>query len=313
MAPLVYLELSIARFSYIQALLTSMVLRMHDDGGVITAYSSFINIIESVFSYNTAKVLGGVIHAIDTSINIRETTFDHNRAGNFGGTLHLSHSTVDILDSDFTNSRASDGGVLHTRSTRTRISEGSNFNCNIADSHGGVILIIGGSLEDSGSTFANNSAQGGGVMNLSVCDVTLMESTLDTNIARKGGAILAYSSTLHLIYITSSNNKATINGGVVNVADTQLNIHWCYFTGNTAKFGAIINAFYSSVYTSTSHFSDNNALNGVLETTRCNVELHSLTITNNSAKFTGLYTYQSTVNFTGSTAIKKQCRITVHI
>ena len=277
---------------------------MCEAGGVITAHSSFIHITGSTFSYNIAKVKGGAIQAIDTSINIRESIFNNNRAENLGGTVHLSGGTIEIINSDFTNSRARDGGVLYGRLTRLQVSEGSNFNCNIADSHGGVLVIIDSSLEDNGSTFVNNSAQeGGGVMDLTGCHVTLTESTLDANTAEKGGAIYAYSSTLNLIHITLSNNRATLIGGVADVTDSQLNIHWCYFTGNTANSGAIINVYHSSANISVSYFSENSALNGVLETTHCNVQLHSLTITNNSALFSLMYIYQGTTCFTGLTAI----------
>lgn len=293
-----WIKLHFSSFSFNGAVL--------NDGGIITAFSSFLQIIQCKLTDNFAQVRGGVIHTIDTGISVRESIFNNNRAGNLGGALHLIGSSIEILDSDFTNSRAIDGGVVYAISSTIWISEGCNFNSSRADSYGGVALIIDGSLDINGSTFANNSAEeDGGVLDLSLgCDVTVSESTFENSVAQKGGVIHAHSGTLYLINATLSNNRATMNGGVLEVTDLMLNVYRCSFKGNIASLGAIVDVFYHSANISASNFSKNSAQNGVLQTTHCNVELYNVTVTENSALFAGMYIFQSIAHFTGLTIIE---------
>ena len=279
---------------------------LNNDGGIIAAYNSTLQITECMFTNNSAQVRGGVIHAIDTSIHISKSTFNNNIAGNLGGTLHLSCSHVEILDSDFTNSRARDGGVVYSRRTSMWIGKGSSFNSNRADSHGGVALVIGGSLVVNNSTFVNNTAEeNGGVMDLSSrCNATITQSILDKSVAEKGVAIHAHDGTLNMIDVTLSSNKARMSGGILEVTDLLLTVYRCSFIRNTANSGAIVQVFYISANISTSHFSENSAQNGVLETAHCTVELHNLTVIKNAALFAGMYIFQSIAHFTGQTVIE---------
>ena len=276
---------------------------LFNDGGVIAAFNSFLQITECIFSDNFAQIRGGVIHTIDTDIYIRESTFNNNRAGNLGGTLYLIGSSIAVLESNFTNHSAREGGTVYAINSRIRISEGCNFNSNRAESYGVVALITDSSLDINGSTFANNSAEeDGGVLGLSLgCNVTISQSTFENSVAKKGGVIHTYSGTLNA---TLLKNRATINGGDLEVTDLVLNVYRCSFKGNVANSGAVVDIFYCSANIDASSFSENSARYGVLETTHCNVELHNLTVRENLALFAGIYIFQSIAHFTGLTIIE---------
>ena len=278
---------------------------LNDDGGVITTYNSTLQITECAFTNNSAQFSGGVIYAIDTLIYIRESTFNNNTAGNLGGAFYLQHSHVNTLDSNFTNCRAYEGGVVYARSSTIWISEGSNFNSNMAD-YGGVGFVFGASLDINTSTFTNNTAQkNGGVMDLSSgCNAILRKSIFVNSVAEIGGAIHAHGGTLYLINVTLSRNRATMKGGILEVTQLQLNVHWCSFIGNIANLGAIVQVFYHSANISVSNFSENSAQYGVLEITDATVELHHLTVKKNSASIAGIHLFQSIAHFTGRSIIE---------
>ena len=95
-----------------------------------------------------------------------------------------------------------------------------------------------------------------------------------------------------------------MNGGVVELIDLVLNVYRCSFKGNIANSGAIVDIFYHSANINASSFSKNSARYGILETTHCNMEVHNVTVTENSALFAGMYIFQTIAHFTGLTAIE---------
>ena len=115
-----------------------------------------------------------------------------------------------------------------------------------------------------------------GVLDLSSeCNASLVNSTLEKRADKKGGAIHAHSGTFNLTDVTLVNNKATTNGGVIEVTDVTLSVHLSLLVGNSANLGAIMDAFCRSANISATNFSNNSAQNDILEITHCNMELHN--------------------------------------
>ena len=61
----------------------------------------------------------------------------------------------------------------------------------------------------------------------SACNATLVNSTLEKSADKKGGTIHAHGGTLNLTDVTLVNNKATMNGGVIEVMDMTFTVYQC--------------------------------------------------------------------------------------
>ena len=112
-------------------------------------YNHFsVNLTNSIFTYNTASGQtigpgGGVACIRNASINIINSTFKHNFAKLHAGVFYIdeSHTTVD--GSLFVNNSAAlDGGVFYTYIYASDyIIRRSQFSENMAGDDGGVMLI----------------------------------------------------------------------------------------------------------------------------------------------------------------------------
>ena len=144
----------------------------NNGGGVICIRNASVLLLENTFSHNSAAGDAGVIQADESDVIIERSIFSNNRAGGNGGVLHTYFypTTYTITDCIFINNRVGgDGGVMYIGRalSHVTINQGT-FGFNYATNRGGVISIIGSTLEMNGSSIFGNSAELGDV--ISACN-----------------------------------------------------------------------------------------------------------------------------------------------
>lgn len=163
---------------------------------------------------------------------------------------------------------------------------------------GGAILMFGGTLTISESTFSNNTADYGGAIDGQNTTMSIMDSTFNANIAAVNGGAIRNSSFGDLTVIGSSftaNQATSGNAGAIDNqgSASQLTVVNSEFDGNTAtngEGGAIRNFNASTATISSSTFTSNSANSGGAITNRgsgATLNLFSSFITGNSAGFSG--------------------------
>ena len=151
-------------------------------GGVICVRNASVLILDNNFSHNSAAGDGGVIQADESEIAIERSIFRNNRAGGNGGVLHTYFypTTYSIIDSFFINNRAGgDGGAMYVgRAGSHVITSQGIFGFNMARNRGGVIAIIGSTLEMNRASIFGNTAELGEVVSACNSNVTVFNLDL---------------------------------------------------------------------------------------------------------------------------------------
>lgn len=151
---------------------------------------------------------GGAIYN-DGTLDVVNSKFIDNKTGVHGnGGAIFSQGALNITNSEFASNQGSNGGAL-------RLVTG-----------GAVASITGSSFHDN-KTFNPDYGYGGAIFMADGANVTIGNSSLNTNQARFGGAIYASTSALQT-QLTIENNT-TLNGNSITA------------TGYTAEGGAIYN------------------------------------------------------------------------
>ena len=265
-------------------------------GGVMKTFgnSSFYNIINSIFTYNSAADYGGVMYTDgSSSFNISNSSFTKNSAAGRGGVMSTDSSSFYISNSSFTNNRADRfGGVVHTDGSSSFNISNSSFTKNSAATEGGVMYIKGSSLFDiCNSSFTNNSADNlGGVMYIDSIYMTPSDG----------------SSSFKISNSSFSKNSAAGRGGVMYIeGSSSFDISNSIFTNNNAAFGGgVMRTFYcnSSFNISNSIFTNNRAVvsGGVMYTDdgSPSFDIRNSSFTSNSADDGGVMsTYYGSSSF----------------
>ena len=233
-------------------------------GPVFYFYNSYdynVDIRNSTFRDNHASTSasttdGGVMYFGSTtraSVKIKDSTFENNNAGSYGGVIAFyGQASLEIDNSTFVDnyakapasSKVYGGGIVYFASTAT--------------------------LKINNSTFRNNRAENGagGVACFysTVNDVTISNSTFDSNYAS-----YTYSSNIY-----SNQNVNNGNGGVlyfstggdntiVRISGSSFNNSYATFSGSSSTYNANNHAFggvayfngIAHVYVKNSTFTDN--------------------------------------------------------
>ena len=152
----------------------------------------------------------------------------HNGVGDgvgdpMGGAISASGGTMSITSSEFTDNRAAKGGAIYTSGILTIVAaafSGNKATVTASGHGGGAIVINGGTLSVTLSTFSNNQASGssgtafgGAIASISGGTVTITTTKFSGNRASGihgggGGAIYCGGGTLKLTNTTLSNNQA---------------------------------------------------------------------------------------------------------
>ena len=150
-------------------------------GGVMCIRNASISVLDSTFSHNRATGNAGVFSVDDSDFTIRRATFDNNTVGANGGVIatEFFRTTFTISQASFTNNRASEsGGVMYVgrKGSQVKVSR-SAIDSNYA-TRGGVIAILGSSLEITRTNIFDNTADKGEDISACNSDVTVSEQLL---------------------------------------------------------------------------------------------------------------------------------------
>ena len=150
-------------------------------GGVMCIRNASISVLDSTFSHNTAAGNAGVFAVDDSHFNIRRVSFENNTAQANGGVIatEFVRTILSISQTSFTNNQASeDGGVMYMgrKGSQVKISK-SGIGSNSA-TRGGVIAILGSSLEITETDIFNSTADAGEAISACSSDVTVSEQLL---------------------------------------------------------------------------------------------------------------------------------------
>jgi hypothetical protein len=233
-----------------------------------------VTIVACSFAENTASEDGGAYQnsgTLGTSI-LRLSTFTGNHAGRFGGGVS-NFGSLDVLGSTFSGNEAGEsGGGISNRQSSASLGMGecalsgnsapngggisNNVNAlatlnlctlfaNSAATDGGGINHTGGAMQLVDCTVVGNGAgaAGGGIANRD--NLTMLNCTVNGNIASEGGGLLnrsrprtdsgglATSAEATLGNSTFSNNRAFIGGGIMNREHMLMTN--CTLSGNLAE------------------------------------------------------------------------------
>ncbi|MCB9684209.1 MAG: hypothetical protein H6738_00335 [Alphaproteobacteria bacterium] len=191
------------------------------DGGAIYVADGSLNVVDSTFAFNTAR-LGGAIR-VDNNLpaTILTSTFDDNVATD-GGALHLRGPTATHGNRFAGNVATNRGGAVFSETNSASLQvQASSFLANGADAGGAIYAKNIAELAVVGSDFCRNEAatQGGAVYAESIASaVSRISATIvRQNSGTDGGGIYVRSSDLDLTHLTVLGNRSTNNGGVITV------------------------------------------------------------------------------------------------
>ena len=164
---------------------------------------------------------GGAIETF-TATWVTGSLFASNHAGRadgpvtdvgLGGAID-AWAQLTVADSTFTANRALEGGAIkavHLEAGLTAV-VGSTFSENAAASQGGAILLTGGTLDVTNSTFTANHAASGAAIHLYDGTGHLTGSTVAGNVDSDMGAILSDLGTTTLRNMLITGNAAAHDG-----------------------------------------------------------------------------------------------------
>ena len=283
-------------------------------GGVMRflAHNS-VTVVDSYFRFNTAEN-GGVLYADGSDINIQSSDFIDNEAFISGGVLYVTNGGNVDVDSNcsFTGNHVeSHGGVMSLSHGTTAAIHSCMFDANRAAGRRGVVDLQRSNLTVSGSSFDSSTARTyGGVVNANGSTIVVISSSFTYNSAmqRQGGALNLWMNSNATIESSNfSNNSARLSGGGISMEEkctiTLYNSNLNLNSAINEKGGAIFAIGQSNViiagcslYHNTAHM--HGAALAAKDTSLIISQIEN-NVANNSGG--GIYISQSTVNF-GSTA-----------
>lgn len=195
----------------------------HADVAIGGAFRSEGNteVFYSTFDSNKAKTIGGAVY-VSNGININGSSFTDNSAETLGGALYKNVGTAEIRDSVFTNNTALKGGAVYNSNYSMDIFY-SDFNGNKAaiasdNEGGGAIYNYSGTVNVTGGTFSDNTAQkyGGAIDNRATANIYNSSFTNNIALGNDGGAIM--------------------NFGTINIENS-------YFAENSGNYGGAFRSY----------------------------------------------------------------------
>ncbi len=210
-------------------------------GGAITIlYSSSITILDCLFTQNLASSNGGAIYCTNSSISSSASVLWHNSASSQGGALYASLCSVSCQQALIALNIASFGGAVYGDRSTVSV-EYSNVTLNAGFKNGAqfgsaVYLTTNSSFVLNGSSLSFHRAEIDRAP--IVClfsDLTIWNSSLDSNLGKEGGVIWALSSSIQVINCNASKNYAVGNGGVIFAEQTALEVRGGFMHNNYAS------------------------------------------------------------------------------
>ncbi|MBU0579635.1 MAG: DUF1565 domain-containing protein, partial [Candidatus Margulisbacteria bacterium] len=243
-----------------------------DGGAFLVSSNASLNLFSVRLIGNKASFYGGVFSGPDASVSIKAVNciFIGNRANNYGGVAANGNWTVDNCFF-YDNRSAISGGVANEGNWNVAnsifeknggfnpndpnkgsyaggVANGGNwtatnctFNANGNTFHGGIAECSNWVVNNC--SFTGNSACYGGVANLRMTDYKwiINNCTFKGNSASLSGGVIAGGKNWVANNSKFIENVASYNGGVAYGHSYQ---SWqannCTFTGNSAKFGGVV-------------------------------------------------------------------------
>ena len=204
-------------------------------GGCIQGYGMVeISVFNSSFTENFAEN-GSVSFIGDkSSINIFGSHFISNKASGIG-TISLSGEVNATIS--HCNFLANTNVVINLEDGASTNISNSNFHRNNAKQIGGVIHGLDRAyVEIRYSSFNENTAHEGGVLNIQLSKLVVLYSNFTGNAAEYvGGAIVLLLGTkANISQSTFVGNKALKGGAIIATRDCMLNLEYCNLTQNHA-------------------------------------------------------------------------------
>jgi predicted outer membrane repeat protein len=245
-----------------------------NDGGAIYAINS-VNIVDSIFSDNSAIVDGGAIYA-GGDVNLKNSTFKNNKAVGvlivsqcYGGAVR-SKGDVKVDNCIFDNNHVGDyGGAIYGISVY--INSASSFINNIVDDNDGGAIYAENYVNVEDSIFRGNSVYVGGGAICAGGDISLKNTTFENNKAEgsptllcRGGAVNGQKVTID--NCSFLNNHAYDHGGAIYAKDVYINSKSSFINNavDDKDGGAIYSGYdvncVDSIFTGNSAYVDGGAI-----------------------------------------------------
>ena len=212
-------------------------------GGVLWSYGN-ITIEASEFDGNNGTFYGGVLHSHNSTIIIKASEFHHNIAS-IGGVLWSFYGTITIEASEFDGNNGTYGGVLHSQNS-TIIIKASEFFYSTAAYYGGVLYVSLCEITIESSEFDDSFSDHGGVLFAYSCAIRIESSEFDDSFSDRGGVLFAYSCAIRIESSEFNDNNANITG-VLYFSNSTITIGSSNFSENSSPIGAVIYAIESSI------------------------------------------------------------------
>jgi uncharacterized repeat protein (TIGR01451 family) len=180
------------------------------NGGGIYVSDADLTVSNSTIEQNSAQKGGGIYLRENYRTIITNSQIHDNDATQFGAGVYSNYSMLSISNSTISDNEASGGGGFFPNFTYDTTITDSTFAGNKSTVFdGGGIANVGGEIDISGCTFANNTSfsNGGAIFNQDTMTVT--NSTLSGNYAgMSGGGLSTHDSQTNLRYVTITDNTA---------------------------------------------------------------------------------------------------------
>ena len=218
----------------VHARVHNSVFTSNQGGSAVSAYSSYVDVLNSTFTRNIATWGGAISSDESFHMNISSCTFRDNYAEKKGGAVAAYTSNVDILNSTFRDNYAKQsGGAIEAYTSNVDILN-SKFTRNIATWGGAISSMYSHHLNVSSCTFRDNYAyQSGGAIyqglvskpiphfncteSVPLQTVTIDKSSFHNNTAKVGGAIFAFDLQYY-VQVTIRNSAMYKNTACVGAA-----------------------------------------------------------------------------------------------
>lgn len=187
----------------------------HQGGGIRSSGAS-VMLNQCVVRENRANGAGGGIYVEGAAgtMTISNSALSQNQSGASGGAVRANvAANLTVQDCMLSNNTATSGGAISVNTTAV-LMDGAHFQVNVASSFGGAAEFASSNPDIVRSTFAANSASGGGA---------------------SGGALRFVGSFGRIVSCRFLGNSATLHGGAISSMNGAPSlVANCLFSGNTA-------------------------------------------------------------------------------
>ena len=201
----------------------------HGNGGVGYIEENYqMNIMKSVFWFNSATHAGGVFWLRKAIVNITDSFFAINWAGISGGVIHAEFFSIININHTtcFGNKiKAGKGGVLAAERKTTVWVNSAKVQNNSAHLCGVMLIDTESVLEISYSLIYDNSADvlAGGFCILNNSLSVVINSSFRGNVGYHAGSIATMDSITYLENCTLRRNEGTVAGAIL-IASSDLKL-----------------------------------------------------------------------------------------